>query len=189
MNMMASASRSVKIALAHSVFDIFLVHEAAILKNQDNNVSFFLMWPSWERTNTPLKQIDALTTFLLHHIEHEQDPEVKAIFCKGTCKLVLPGMITDVNVCLWIFSNALTILLFTKGCEKPNQSVHISRNGWQSRTTTVPSLFLANIQPLVSPESEVHARGELFRTTLLSLVDQSTCVEDFHSCLSGYLPR
>lgn len=39
MNMMASASRSVKIALAHSVFDIFLVHEAAILKNQDNNVS------------------------------------------------------------------------------------------------------------------------------------------------------
>jgi hypothetical protein len=46
MNMMASASRSVKIALAHSVFDIFLVHEAAILKNQDNNVSFFLMWPS-----------------------------------------------------------------------------------------------------------------------------------------------
>jgi len=42
MNLMTSASRSVKIALAYSVFDIFLVHEAAILKNQDNNVRFEL---------------------------------------------------------------------------------------------------------------------------------------------------
>jgi hypothetical protein len=50
------------------------------------------------KPNISLKQTEALTTFLLHHIEHEQDPEVKAIFCKGTCKLVLPGMITDVKV-------------------------------------------------------------------------------------------
>jgi len=32
------------------------------------------------------------------HIEGEQDPKIKALLCKGTAKLVLAGMITDVDV-------------------------------------------------------------------------------------------
>lgn len=43
-------------------------------------------------------QIEALTQFLMRHIEEEQDPKVKALLCKGTAKMVLAGMITNVDV-------------------------------------------------------------------------------------------
>jgi hypothetical protein len=42
--------------------------------------------------------LEALTAFLLQNIEKEQNLEVKATFCKGTSKLVLSGMLTDINV-------------------------------------------------------------------------------------------
>lgn len=39
MNMIASSSPSIKTTLVQSLFDIFMVHENAMFKNQDNNVS------------------------------------------------------------------------------------------------------------------------------------------------------
>lgn len=46
----------------------------------------------------PLQQIEALTLFLMRNIEGEEDPKVKALLWKGTAKMVLTGMITDVDV-------------------------------------------------------------------------------------------
>ena len=34
----------------------------------------------------------------MRHIEGEHDPKVKALLCKGTAKMVLAGMITNVDV-------------------------------------------------------------------------------------------
>jgi condensin complex subunit 3 len=34
----------------------------------------------------------------MRHIKGEQDPKVKALLCKGTAKMVLAGMITNVDV-------------------------------------------------------------------------------------------
>ena len=34
----------------------------------------------------------------MDHIKREQDQKVKALLCKGTAKMVLAGMITDVDV-------------------------------------------------------------------------------------------
>ena len=42
--------------------------------------------------------VEALTRFLMNHTEGEQDPKVKALLCKGTAKMVLAGMITDIDV-------------------------------------------------------------------------------------------
>jgi hypothetical protein len=34
----------------------------------------------------------------MRHIEGKQDPKVQALLCKGTAKMVLAGMITNVDV-------------------------------------------------------------------------------------------
>ncbi|KAF8163123.1 nuclear condensing complex subunit [Crassisporium funariophilum] len=79
MNQIPSSPTSIKMILLQILFDIFMKHETEMFKNQGNN-------------------LEALTDFLMHHIKEEQDPKAKAILCEGTAKLVLSGMITDVNV-------------------------------------------------------------------------------------------
>ncbi|KAJ3515967.1 hypothetical protein NLJ89_g1427 [Agrocybe chaxingu] len=79
MNQIPSSPINIRLTLVQSLFDIFMVHEDVVFKKQENNV-------------------EALTAFLLTHIETEQDPKVKATFCVGATKLVLSGMVTDVNV-------------------------------------------------------------------------------------------
>ncbi|CAA7267951.1 unnamed protein product [Cyclocybe aegerita] len=79
MNQIPSSPINIRLTLVQSLFDIFMVHEDIVFKKQENNV-------------------EALTAFLLTHIETEQDPKVKATFCVGATKLVLSGIVTDVNV-------------------------------------------------------------------------------------------
>jgi len=51
----------------------------------------------------------------MSNIEKEQDAAVKAIFCKGTTKLVFSGMITDVNVSEFPdISSTTNLLLFRR---------------------------------------------------------------------------
>ena len=47
----------------------------------------------------------------MRHIEKEQDPKAKALFCKGTAKMVLAGMITNVDVN--VYQRPLTDRLLT----------------------------------------------------------------------------
>ncbi|KAF8797851.1 hypothetical protein BYT27DRAFT_7123670 [Phlegmacium glaucopus] len=79
MSQISTSPISIKTILVEALFDIFMKHDADMFRNHDNN-------------------IEALTRFLMGHIKGEQDPKVKALLCKGTAKLVLAGMITDVDV-------------------------------------------------------------------------------------------
>ncbi|KAF9532366.1 nuclear condensing complex subunit [Crepidotus variabilis] len=74
-----SVSQTIKMIMIQTLFDIFMVHGGQVFKD-------------------PAEQIAKLTNFLLENIEKEQDPTAKALFCKGTSKLVLSGMIKDVTV-------------------------------------------------------------------------------------------
>ena len=44
-------------------------------------------------------QLQMTTQFLLLHIVKEQDPKVQAALCQGMAKLVISGLVTDIEVC------------------------------------------------------------------------------------------
>lgn len=79
MSQISSSPISIRIILVEALFDILMKHDVDILRNHDIS-------------------IEAMTQFLMRHIEEEQDPKVKASLCKGTAKMVLAGMITSVDV-------------------------------------------------------------------------------------------
>ncbi|KAF8965273.1 nuclear condensing complex subunit [Flammula alnicola] len=79
MSHIATSPPGIRVTLVHSLVDIFMVHENVIFRDQVNN-------------------LETITKFLLTQIMEEQDPKVKAALCEGTSKLVLSGLITDVDV-------------------------------------------------------------------------------------------
>ncbi|KAF8906012.1 nuclear condensing complex subunit [Gymnopilus junonius] len=73
-----SSTPLIKVTLLQCIFDIFMVHETTIFKNKETT-------------------LEVVTKFLLANILQEQDPNVKAVLCEGTAKLVYSGLITSIE--------------------------------------------------------------------------------------------
>ncbi|KAF9484715.1 hypothetical protein BDN70DRAFT_872249 [Pholiota conissans] len=79
MGFFSSSPPGIRLILVHSLIDIFMVHENAIFNDGSNNLQM-------------------TTQFLLLHTVEEQDPKVQATLCQGMAKLVISGLITDIEV-------------------------------------------------------------------------------------------